>query len=169
MATAPTWAISLAYWIHMLATVLWIGGLAALSALIIPAARSSLEPEQYAKLLGALQRRLDPLAWLCLAALFATGLLQMSANENYNGFLAIDSPWAIAILVKHLLIILMIGISAALTWGVLPGLRRAALLQAHGRNTPEISHLQRRETWMLRINLILGVLVLALTAIARAS
>ncbi len=157
----------------MLATVVWIGGLAALTLLTIPAARKVLEPEQYARLLEALQRRLDPLAWLSLAALFGTGLLQMSSNENYNGFLAIDSGWARAILIKHLLIFGMIGVSAVLTWGVLPGLRRAALRQARGIETAEASRqqtsLQAREAWLLRINLILGVLVLALTAIARAS
>ena len=34
----PGWALSVVYWLHMLATVIWIGGLAALTLLILPTA-----------------------------------------------------------------------------------------------------------------------------------
>ncbi len=153
----------------MLATVVWIGGLSALALLVVPAARKAVPGEGYAALLGEVQRRLDPLAWLSLALLVATGLVQMSANPNYEGFLAFDNQWAIAILVKHLLFLGMIAISGYMTWFVMPGLRRAALLQARGKETPEAQGLQRREAWLLRLNLALGILILGLTAIARAS
>lgn len=153
----------------MLATVVWIGGLSALALLVVPAARKAVPGEGYAALLGEVQRRLDPLAWLSLALLVATGLVQMSANPNYEGFLAFDNQWAIAILVKHILFLGMVGISAYMTWFVMPGLRRAALLQARGKEPQAVQGLQRREAWLLRLNLALGILILGLTAIARAS
>jgi uncharacterized membrane protein len=165
----PIWALTLAYWLHMLATIAWVGGLAALAILVFPAARQTLEPKAYADLLGSIQRRLDPLGWFSLALLAATGLIQMSANPNYSGFLAITNRWAVAIFLKHLIIIAMVGISAYFTWGLIPVLRRFAIRRAAGQAVSEIDRLQRREIMLLRINLILGVLVLALTAIARAS
>lgn len=165
----PVWALSAAYWLHMLATLTWLGGLAALAILVLPAARRTLELPAYTRLLGELQRRLDPLAWASLVLLAATGMFQMSASPNYSGFLAIDSRWAAAILIKHLVFFIMTGLSAYLTWGILPALRRAALRQAAGRDTPETAQLQGREIFLLRLNLVLGVIVLALTAIARAS
>ncbi|MBT3390166.1 MAG: hypothetical protein HN413_07115 [Chloroflexi bacterium] len=164
----PTWALTLAYWVHMQATVVWIGGLAILSIVVIPAARKALDDNPYAALLDALQRKLDPLAWFSAALLLGSGMLQMSASPHYDGFLAINSSWAGAMLIKHLVFGLMVAFSAAFTWGILPALRRAAIKQARGRSTPEMGQLRRRERLLLQVNLVLGVIVLALTAFARA-
>lgn len=165
----PFWALSLVYWLHMLATVVWIGGLAAVVLLVIPAARRTLDTSAYTVVLAAIQRRLDPLGWISLLVLVGTGLFQMSANPNYQGFLAVNNRWAAAILVKHLVFFVIIGVSAYLTWGLMPSLGRVALRQSHGLDAPEAEHLQRRETTLMRLNLILGAVVLALTAIARVS
>jgi uncharacterized membrane protein len=167
--TTPYWALSLAFWLHMVATVAWIGGLVALVVLVLPIARRVMEDENYALFLEQIQRRLDPVGWLSLAVLLASGLFQLSANPNYKGFLNISNRWAISILIKHLLFLGMIAVSAYLTWRVLPSLRRIALLRAKGMETEDADRLQRREVLLLRINLILGVLILGLTALARAS
>jgi len=169
MTPPSIWALSLAYWLHMLATVAWIGGLVSLSLLVLPAARQSLDDQAYAGLIGKLRRRLDPLGWACLIALVATGMFQMSANPNYQGFLAFDNRWAVAILIKHLVFLVMIGVSAFMTWGVMPRLQRAALLASRGQEAPGAHRWQQQEKLLLWLNLILGVLVLGLTALARAS
>lgn len=167
--TPPPWALSLAYWLHMIATVIWIGGLVTLAVMVLPAARGALDAEGYSNLIGNIQRRLDPLAWFSLVMLLGTGMVQMSANPNYQGFLAIDSTWAAAIFAKHLVFFGMAGLSAYLTWGVMPGLRRIALRRARGQAVPEAEKLQRQEALLLRSNLILGMIVLALTALARVA
>jgi uncharacterized membrane protein len=169
MSAPPYLALSVTYWLHMLATVTWIGSLACLSLLVLPAARRTFTSELYARFLESLQRKLDPLGWISLLVLTGTGMFQMSASPNYSGFLAIDNRWAAAILVKHIVFLGMTGISAYITWGLLPALRRAALRMAHGQESPESERLQQREALLIRINLILGMLVLALTALARAS
>jgi uncharacterized membrane protein len=170
--TVPVWALSLAYWLHMLATVVWIGALASLSLLVLPAAQRTLSPQEYGDYIGQIQRRLDPLGWFSLILLAGTGLIQMSANPNYHGFLAIDNRWAVAILVKHLLFLIMVVVSAYMTWIILPQLRRLALRRARGieaENDTTLPESMRRETWLLRLNLIFGVFVLAMTAIARSA
>jgi len=179
--TTPTWALTLAYWLHMLATVIWIGGLATLTILVLPAARKTLDIRAYADLIGGLQRRLDPVGWFSLALLVGTGLLQMSANPNYQGFLAIEGRWASAIFFKHLVFLGMVGVSGYLTWGLLPRIQRNTLRQARRQVddastvkesqtwAQEAKSLQQQETLLLRINLVLGILILALTAVARAT
>ena len=170
--SVPVTALTLAYWLHMLATVLWIGGICSLALLVLPAASKALDAVAYAALLERIQKRLDPLGWICLAVLAATGLVQMSANPHYQGFIAIHNRWAAAILVKHLLFVVMTGISVYLSWGLLPKLRRLAL-QRHRLPAEALSEqsvkLARQEALLLRLNLILGALVLALTAIARSA
>ena len=168
----PGWALAAAYWIHMLATVIWIGGLAALALFVLPAARRSLEAVEYNTLLAGIRRRLDPWSWFSLAILLATGMLQMSASPNYGGFLAIDNRWAIAMLLKHVLFLAMAGLSAYITWGLLPRLQRLALRRASasdGASTEKMVELQHQEALLVKVNLALGVLILAFTAIARAA
>jgi hypothetical protein len=72
-------------------------------------------------------------------------------------------------LIKHILFGLMVVISGYITWGLLPALKRAVLLQAHGKEARDTQTLQNRERFLLRLNLILGILVLLLTAIARSA
>jgi len=165
----PTWALTLAYWLHMIATVTWIGGLVALNTLFIPAARNDLAVEDYTRLLDRIQRRLDPLAWLSLAVLVGSGLFQMSASPNYEGFFQFTNRWSQAILAKHLLFLAMTGVSAYLTWGLLPALRRTAMRRDRGMDAPAMAVLEQRERRLLRLSLILGIAVLGLTALARAS
>ena len=166
--TVPTWALTLSYWLHMLATLAWIGGLAAVVFLLVPTARQ-LDAERQALLLENAQRRLDPVGWFSLVLLIGTGLVQMSASPKYEGFLAVGNPWAVAILLKHLVFFGMMGISSYLTWFSLPELNRAALRQSLGKDAPEMTGIQRRNLFLLKLNLLLGLVVLALTALARAS
>lgn len=167
--TSPTpyWVLSLAYWLHMLATVAWVGGLTALIYLFLPAAQKQLDREAFARLLLHIQRRLDPLAWLSLSILVGTGLIQMSASPNYQGFLRFSNLWSVAILGKHLAFLLMVTISAYISWWVLPAMQRLALMKA--KDSEEVTRLQRRERTLLRLNLILGAIILGLTALARAA
>ncbi len=169
MTTPPSWALSLIYWFHMLATVIWIGGLATLSIIFLPVARQALEPEAYTRLLAGVQKRLDPLGWMSLLVLIGTGMFQMSANPNYEGFLAVGNRWSLAILIKHILFLVMTGVSAYLTWGLIPKLQRIALRQVHGQATRESQNLQKQEDFLLRLNFLLGVAILALTALARTA
>jgi len=169
MSNIPLWVLTIAYWLHMLATTVWIGGIATLVLLVLPVAKEKLAPLDYANLLESLKRRLDPLAWLSLAVLLGTGMFQMSASPNYEGFLTIANSWSKAILVKHVLFLGVITVSAYLTWFLIPAQRRLALLRAKGKETPEAEGIKNRETWLQRVNLILAILILALTALARAS
>lgn len=154
----------------MLATVSWIGGLATLALFVYPLARRVLEHEAYVKLLRSINKRLDPLGWMGLAVLTGTGMIQMAANSNYEGFLAFENEWARAILFKHLAFVVIILISAYQTWGIAPKMERNALLRAMGKDAVESDAvLQKREMFLLWGNLGLGIVVLLLTAWARVS
>ncbi|MBN1303022.1 MAG: CopD family protein [Anaerolineales bacterium] len=166
----PFWVLSLIFWLHMLATVTWIGSLAATSFLILPAAKKTLKPADQLAFLSALQRRLEPIAWFCLALLLVTGMFQLSVNPHYDGFLSTSSQWSLAILGKHLLVMGMVIVSAVQTWEILPAIRQTLLRLEKGQGDEEgFESLRKKETRLLRLNFILGVLILAATALARAS
>ena len=165
----PAWALTLSFWLHMLATVTWVGGLGTLALLVFPIAHRTLEPQAYADFVRRVNKRLDPLGWFGLSLLTVTGLIQMSANPNYLGFLAFENRWAQAILFKHIALLGIILISAYQTWNLAPQLERQAMLRSRGKQPPGDDNLQRRETRLLTLNLILGVAVLLLTALARVA
>lgn len=169
MTTPPYWALSLVYWLHMLATVTWIGGIVAISILVLPAARRTLKPVDQLAFLDAMQKRLEPLAWFSITTLLATGLFQLSANQHYNGFLDVSTQWSLAILIKHSLGLVMGAVTAVQTWEVLPAIRRTLMRREKGASEEEIVALQKREERLLKANLILSILILGATALARAA
>ena len=168
MAPIPYWALALIFWLHFLATVTWIGSLASISLLLLPAASRALKPPEQLALIEAIQRRLEPVAWFSMGLLLVTGLFQLSANPHYDGFLSTSGRWSLAILAKHSLAVVMVIVSALHTWEVLPAIRRLMMRRANAR-PEELILLQRRETFLLRLNLAVGVLILAMAALARAS
>ncbi len=153
----------------MVATIVWLGGLFLMGLVVWPGAHLTLGggPE-LRRLIRALQRRLNPLAWFSLAVLTATGLVQLTANKNYNGLLNITNTWTLAILLKHLFVMAMFAVGAYQQMALTPALERGAARQAAGRDFPEAARLYRRELALIRLNLALGLLVLLLTAVARA-
>ena len=167
IASPPAWALALTYWLHMLATVSWIGCIVSISILILPAAGKALKPADQLALVSAIQQRLEPIAWFCMSLLVLTGLFQMSVNPHYDGFLSTSTQWSLAILVKHLLGILMVVASAIQTWEVIPAIRRA--LMKNQADEAQVLILQKREVRLLRINFGLSLLILLATAFARAS
>ena len=165
----PSWALLISFWLHMLATVAWLGGLAALALFVFPSMRRTLKPKDYAVWADALNRKLDPIGWFSLGLLIFTGLLQMDGNSNYDGFLSLSNPWAVAIFLKHIVFFGMIAVSAVLTWGVAPALSRAALSRARGATDGQEEAILRRFQALIALNLLLGLLVLVFTAMARVA
>ena len=66
----PTWILALSFWLHMVATVIWVGGLALMALVVWPGARAALGPgPELAELIRQVQRRFNPWAWTSLAVL----------------------------------------------------------------------------------------------------
>jgi uncharacterized membrane protein len=169
ISSPPAWALALTYWLHLLATVTWVGSLAGVSFLVLPAMQRSLSPETQLVFIEAMQKRLEPIAWFSMSLLVLTGLFQMSVNPHYDGFLSISTQWSLAILTKHLLGIVLVVFSAIQTWEVIPAIRRAILKSRKSENAEELNALRRREIVLLRMNFGLSILILLATAFARAA
>lgn len=168
MTPPPTWALALTYWLHLLATVAWIGSIIAISILFLPAAKATLKPVDHLSLIDAMQKRLEPIAWFSMTLLLLTGMFQMSINPHYDGFVSTSTQWSMSILVKHILGIFMVVAAAIQTWEVFPAIRRT-LMNKNNADDEKIIQLQKRESRLLRINFGLSILILLATAFARAS
>jgi uncharacterized membrane protein len=164
---SPSLALSL--FVHLTATVIWIGGLLITMLLVWPAIRRTLEtsPTLY-RLLTQVRKRFYPMSNLALVALLVTGLFQMTANVHYEGFMTFANPWSKVMLLKHLVVGLMAVTGLILQYGVAPELERTSLILEHGKGTDETDsrwqQLRQRETWLTWVNGLLGLSVLAFSA-----
>ncbi len=171
-------ALAILYAVHLLAAVVWIGGLVMLVLVVIPGTRRVLSdapdvetPVQTSAdaLLTELERRFTPLANLSLVVLIATGMLQMSMDDNYGGFLKFNNTWAWAMLFKHLAVIGMVLVASYVALVLEPERRHLRTLAAAKRPDHEGSRgLARRHARLAKLNLSCGLLTLLFTAIATA-
>jgi putative copper export protein len=167
----PTQTIlAISYFFHLIATVVWVGGLVTLGVLVWPEARRVLaENAQMDTLLTRLRKRFLPLSHFSLAVLIVTGLVQMTADPNYDGVLQFTNEWSRVILLKHIAIGGMFLSGLALQYGIAPALERASLLAERGRGDPDAyARLRRSEVRLTWLNIGLGVLVLGFSAWATA-
>ncbi len=162
--------LAISYFFHLVATVVWLGGLALLVLMVWPETRRALSqhPAVYT-FLSRLRRRFFPIANFSLLVLVVTGMFQMPASPHYEGMLAFDNEWSRAILFKHIAVVGMVICGLALQYLVAPALERASLLVERGKGDPdEFARLRRREVRLTWANVGLGALVLAFTAWATA-
>ena len=162
--------ISVSFFLHLLATVAWIGGLVTLALVVQPVLnRSVTEVRERARVLEAILKRFQPVANLSLAVLILTGMVQTFTSRFYKGFLRLDNLWAQAIFFKHVAVLGMIIVAGFITFSVQPALKRNALLIANGlSDEQQLARLQQQQARLSWTNLVLSVLVLLFTAVASA-
>jgi uncharacterized membrane protein len=162
--TSQILAVSLFF--HLLATTIWVGGLLITSLMVWPEARHTLQgSNSLYSFLSRMRQRFTPWGHFSLVVLIVTGLFQMSLDENYSGFLNFSNTWSVVILFKHIAIGGMIASGAILQYAVFPALERTTLRLQHTKDgIEEWETLRRREINLTRLNLILGLLVLAFSA-----
>lgn len=157
-------AISLFF--HILATVVWIGGILLIAFLVVPQVNNVLEDQPALhQILLRIRKRFAHVSNLALVVLIITGLLQMTADPNYGGFLRLDNQWSRVLLLKHLLIVAMAVLGLALQLGVAPALERVGLLLQHGKDGDKAwLRLRRNERRLTLIIALLAMLILATSA-----
>ncbi len=101
--------------LHNLFTAVWIGGMAVLAFAFLPALKkSSLDGNTRLVIAMAAQKRLRVLVLISMAGLSITGML-LTRRSPAGGLFQFSTPYAAALSVKHLLMIVMVLTAAART------------------------------------------------------
>ncbi len=160
--------LAISYFVHLIVTVVWIGGLVMILFLVWPeSARSLANQEERRKVVLGIQARFRPMANFSLVMLVGTGLVQMSGDPNYEGFLTFENTWSFAMLLKHVAFAGMVGLTLLTQFSLAPEIERAILLASKGQPNP-LESLLAREVRLMWGLAGLGVIVLVFTAIATA-
>lgn len=153
--------LSIVNWLHLMATVVWIGGMVTNVLAILPTAKETLEPPVMGRFMGGFVKRSRPIIYTSMAVLVVTGGLMMTLNENYTGMLNFDNIWAVSLLVKHILVVVLIILAVYTLQVIFPKIGRAT---AKGPS-PELAKLQSLQVRVGIAALITALLILLLTAI----
>jgi uncharacterized membrane protein len=153
---------NVADFLHLVATVAWIGGMLFMKLVLMPG-MEAIDPPQRGRLMGAVAKRFTIVAWSSTAVLLATGFLKTPGEYLLDAATA----YGMLLLIKHVAIALMIVVGAVITFGVAPRLR--ALAPAPGQPpSPALAAAQQRLNALSAINTVLGLAVLALVVAMRS-
>ena len=146
-------------WIHLTATVLWLGGITFILLVAIPSTRQVLQGEA-GKVMGEVTRRFTPLANFSIFFLFLSGIFYMAIDSNISGE-TLKEGSGTAMLLKLLLFLLMVGVHFFRGKVLAP---RIAKTQSDG----EKANLQKLSLNLVWLNFGSGLAVLLLSVFAGA-
>lgn len=152
-------------WLHLLATTIWIGGMA-FNIWVLRPSLSIIEPAKRVKLVGTVLKRFIYFAWVSIGVLIFTGIfLGRGASE-----VMLSSNYGIALIFKHAIVAVMVVIVASVSFVFFPKLKMfLSELNAKAYEAtklpPELTALLGKIVVLVKLNLTLGVIVLLVTAL----
>lgn len=153
-------------YLHILAAVVWIGGMAFFVAVLVPLLK---RPELQARA-GALIHwvglRFRAVGWASLGVLVVTGTFNLYARGVRPSDLSSGAFWrggfGLALGIKLSLVAVILTISALHDFWIGP---RATALMQQAPETARAVHLRKLARWIGRTNMILALAVVALAVI----
>lgn len=152
--------------IHVLAALLWLGGMLFLGVVGAPVLRKVEPPQLRAQLFQQLGMAFRRAGWISIAVLLVTGVINLYYRGLLNARFFSGEFWAsrygIALGVKLACVTVMLTLSAVHDFVHGPAAGR------HRPGSPEAARHRRQAAWMARINALVGiVLVFAAVRLAR--
>ena len=103
------WVLALSHFIHVMGTVVWIGGILMTLLVILPGSKTALESQpMVGKLMKEVANRFTPLANISILFLIVTGIIIFYFDKNYTSPLDLENRWNIVIALKHFFVTAMI-------------------------------------------------------------
>jgi uncharacterized membrane protein len=153
--------------LHILAAIVWVGGLVFFALVAVPVARR-LPPVERAKLLADIGRRFRVVGWACLGVLVVTGLYNAySRGVTREGIASgqfFREQFGQLLTAKVVLVGLMLVVTALHDFVVGPASTRATA-RGDAADPAEAAVLRRRASWLARLTTLLALIVVALAVL----
>ncbi|HEY0672729.1 MAG TPA: DUF4149 domain-containing protein [Longimicrobiales bacterium] len=144
--------------IHVMAALLWLGGMFFLAVVGAPVLRKLPSPELRAQMFTQIGRQFRWVGWIAITTLIITGLL----NLRFRGMLSMSmlgsaelwrTPYGQALAWK------LVSVTVMLIVQGIHDFIHGPAASASAPGTPEALRLRKQAAWMARINAILGIIV----------
>jgi len=144
--------ISLSYWLHSLATAIFIGYFVILAVIVLPALSKN------GPALSEVSKRSRQWMYASLIIFTVTGIYLTFIDPNYQGIGNFNNFWAVMMLVKHIIIVAMIAMGF---W--YNAILRVGPMMSSNNSEQAIARFRKYVNAMA----VCGMLVLLLTALAQ--
>jgi uncharacterized membrane protein len=148
-------------WIHLMATVAWIGGMFTNFFIFLPSVGKTLEAPLAGKLLAAVMKRFRVMVYTSMLVFLVTGIVMGSLHLGSGAFFPSGNAMVAVLLIKVPLYIIMAILAIVAFEVVAP---RVARISAEGPS-PRLQRAQKSQKILALTGFILGVLVIAVSAI----
>ncbi len=152
---------ALSYWLHSLATIVFIGYFLLLALIYQPVLLKTETIPNGGLALSQISKRSRYWMYASLLVFLITGILLMYLDPQYLGLGNFTNVWSFMMLVKHLMILVMVGMGFWFNFI----LRVGPMMNANPIPVASTARFRKYTNAMA----ITGVLVLLLTAIAQAA
>jgi uncharacterized membrane protein len=142
--------------VHILAALVWVGGMWFLALVLVPALRRE-PPDRRAALLEAVGRRFRTVGWVAIAVLLVTGVWNV-ANRGFGwDVFTAGGRFGHILAGKLALIAVVLALSALHDFRIGPASTRARL---QGDDPRRAESLRRLASWIGRVNALLALVVI---------
>jgi len=146
-------------WIHLVATVAWIGGMLTNFLIYIPSIGKTLEPMLAGKLMAAVMKRFRILVYISMTVFLISGIMMASLHLDSGAIVSSRNQMVAVLIFKVPLYILMVILAIVAFEIIAP---RVARIAADGPS-PRLQRAQRTQKILAMTGFLLGLLVLALS------
>lgn len=143
------------YWLHSVATVIWIGGIFFILFIALPSAKQVLGAEA-GKLMGEISKRFTPIANYSMFILIVTGIILTGLNKQFLGIGVFKNNWTLILTLKHFLVLGMVVVHFYRSLALTPKIART-------ESVAQKTFLQKWSLKLVKVNFSLGLLVLLLS------
>ena len=152
-----TFFVALSIWLHALATIVMVGHYIFTSLIYLPVFERRMRANALCELLEQVSTQLRPYFGGSLLIFLITGTYLMLINQDYLGIgHFFDNPWSALIVIKHVLVLAFLVLAIYS--------ERAYMRQISDENPNALKNFRLSSN----VNLILGVVIILMTAVAQA-
>jgi uncharacterized membrane protein len=148
-------------WIHLLATVAWIGGMFTNFFVYLPSIAKTLDAPQAGRLLAVVMKRFRVLVYVSMAVFLLTGILMASMHLNTDAIQSSRIELVGILIFKVPLYIVMVILAIIAFEFVAP---RVARLAPDGPS-PKLQRAQRTQRILALTGFVLGILVIGISSL----
>ncbi len=147
--------------LHLMATIAWIGGMFFNFLVVIPTVNKVLDPATTGKFMSVLFKRVRVVVYVSLVILFVTGIPMKIASEYYMGIINFDNTWEIVGFIKHIFVGVL-ALVAIYSFEILTP--RVAKLAGVGPSD-KLNALKKKQMKLGAAGFLCGIIIIFLSAV----
>jgi len=150
-------------WLHIMATVVWIGGMFTNFFILRPSLAKALSPADAGKLMGVVMKKTRIVVYVSIVVLGITGIPLKIINPNYISIINFENSWEIVSFVKHLCYGILV-LLAVYSFEILsPKVRKVSAMGP----SPALAQLQKKQANMGKLAFLTAIVILILSSLMR--